>query len=269
MRRAEESAAFIAGKSSIKEETTALVLGSGLGGLAEQVKDAVVIPYGDIPHFPVSTAPGHAGKLLIGMLAGKPVVCMQGRVHYYEGIGMDAVTYPVRVLRALGVKTLILTNAAGCLHPEWKPGELMLITDHINFMGVNPLVGSNADDFGPRFPDMSAYTPGLLDLARKCAGRLGITLREGVYAALSGPSYETPAEIRMLKAWGASAAGMSTVPEVIVARHSGLRVLAISCLTNYAAGILNQPLSGEEVNEAAAKAGPAFARLLSEIAGSL
>jgi purine-nucleoside phosphorylase len=259
-----ETAASIRGRTRLKPEI-GLVLGSGLGPLGEQLEDQVVIPYGDIPHFVKSTAPDHKGRLIIGRLAGKTVFCMQGRFHYYEGYSMAEITYPVRVMNMLGIKTLILTNACGGLNREFSPGDLLLITDHINFMGTNPLIGPNAEGFGPRFPDMSkAYTPELADHARSAAKDLGIALREGVYLGYSGPSFETPAEIRLFQSFGASAVGMSTVPEAIVARHCGMKILALSCITNLAAGILDRIITSEEVTEAAGKAAEKFGRLLAE-----
>jgi purine-nucleoside phosphorylase len=267
--KAAESTAYIQKRTALRPET-ALILGSGLGGIGDSLEDACAIPYGEIPHFARSTAPGHAGRLIVGRLGGKPVLCMQGRFHYFEGHQMTEVTYPIRVMCKLGIKNLFITNSAGGLNKDWKPGDLMLITDHVNFMGTNPLIGQNADDFGPRFPDMSsAYTPGLLDLARKTAAGLGMKLREGVYLGYMGPSFETPAEIRLFQSFGVSACGMSTVPEVIVARHCGFKVLAISCITNLAAGILDKPISSEEVNEIAGIAGEKFARLITEIARRL
>jgi purine-nucleoside phosphorylase len=258
-----------------------LVLGSGLGGLGDGIgkidgsvdpRDPAgpcTIPYGELPHFPRSTAPGHKGNLIIGRAPrpeGKAVFCMQGRFHYYEGYSMAEITYPVRVMAALGIRTLILTNACGGLDPSFVPGDLMLVTDHINFTGNNPLIGPNAEDFGPRFPDMSKiYTPELCALAKRCAAALGIPLREGVYLGYSGPSFETPAEIRVFRSFGAGAVGMSTVPEAIVARHCGMRVLALSCVTNLGAGMLDQPLSAEEVTETAGRAEERFTRLIMEI----
>ena len=260
-----ESIEFIQSRTALKPEI-GLVLGSGLGGLGERLRDACSIPYEAIPHFARSTAPGHAGRLLVGRLGAKTALCMQGRFHCYEGHPMAELVYPVRVMSKLGIRTLVLTNAAGGMNRDWKPGDLMLITDHINYMGANPLTGPNAEGFGPRFPDMTtAYTPALLYLARKTAADLGIQLREGVYLGYMGPSFETPAEIRLFQSWGAGACGMSTVPEVIAARHCGLNVLAISCITNLAAGILNKPLSSDEVNETAALAGARFSKLLMEI----
>ncbi|MDR2480085.1 MAG: purine-nucleoside phosphorylase [Treponema sp.] len=260
-----QSIAAIYEKTPLRPEL-ALVLGSGLGGMGERLEEACVIPYETIPHFARSTAPGHAGRLLIGRLGGKAVLCMQGRFHYFEGYPMSELTYPVRVMGKMGIQTLVITNSAGGLNKNWKPGDLMLITDHINFMGNNPLIGPNADDFGPRFPDMTtAYTPALQDLARKTAVDLDIQLREGVYLGYMGPSFETPAEIRLFQSFGVSACGMSTVPEVIAARHCGLDILAISCITNLAAGILAQAISSDEVNETAGIAGERFSRLLTEI----
>ncbi|MDM5316031.1 purine-nucleoside phosphorylase [Fictibacillus sp. b24] len=227
-----------------------LILGSGLGILAEEIENPVVIPYSEIPEFPVSTVEGHAGQLVIGELAGKQVVAMQGRFHYYEGYSMEKVTFPVRVMKLIGVETIVVTNAAGGVNKDFEAGDLMLITDHINNFGVNPLIGANDSTFGVRFPDMSeAYTASLQDVARGVAKELNITLKEGVYVGNTGPSYETPAEVRMLRVLGADAVGMSTVPEVIIARHAGLKVLGISCISNMAAGILDQPLTHDEVME--------------------
>lgn len=213
-----------------------LVLGSGLSAIAEQVTRADVIPYNDIPGFPVSTVAGHTGALVIGEWSGKTVLVMRGRAHYYEGYSMQRITLPIRVMRLLGVHTLIVTNAAGGVNETFRAGDLMLITDHINFVGmagVNPLRGPNDDTLGPRFPDMShAYDPALCDVARAVARANGITLREGVYVMLAGPSYESPADVRVLRLFGADAVGMSTVPEVIVARHSGMRVLGLSLISN-------------------------------------
>ncbi|GHV13344.1 purine nucleoside phosphorylase [Spirochaetia bacterium] len=260
-----ESIAHIRSRTRLEPEL-AIVLGSGLGGMGEKLEDVCVIPYEEIPHFAKSTAPGHAGRLLAGRLGGKTVLCMQGRFHYFEGYPLADVTYPVRVMKALGIKTLLVTNASGGLDRNWKPGDLMLITDHINFMGNNPLIGPNVDDFGPRFPDMTtAYTPALQELARKTATDLGIDLHEGVYLGYMGPSFETPAEIRLFRSFGVSAVGMSTVPEVIAARHCGMDILAISCITNLAAGILDRPISSDDVNETAGITGEKFSRLITEI----
>lgn len=243
-----------------------LVLGSGLGDFADNIDNPVVIPYGDIPNFPISTAPGHKSQLVIGELEGKPVVCMQGRFHYYEGYTMQEVTYPIRVMKELGVEKVILTNACGGLNPEFTPGDLMVIEDHINSMGDNPLIGPNMEEYGPRFLDMSQpYDQELIKLAHEAAKERGIDLKQGVYISYSGPSFETAAEIRKFRSDGGSAVGMSTVPEVIVARHCGMSVLAISCITNLGTGILDQPLSGEEVIEVAAKASEKFKGLLETI----
>jgi purine-nucleoside phosphorylase len=227
-----------------------LILGSGLGILAEEIEKPVKIPYRDIPDFPVSTVEGHAGQLVFGLLEGIEVVAMQGRFHYYEGYSFEKVTFPVRVMKGLGVETLIVTNAAGGINEGFSPGDLMIISDHINNMGANPLIGPNDARLGARFPDMSeAYSKDLRKLAKQTATKLNLEVKEGVYVAFTGPTYETPAEIRAFRILGADAVGMSTVPEVIVARHSGLRVLGISCITNMAAGILDQPLSHAEVIE--------------------
>jgi len=243
-----------------------VILGSGLGAYADTVEDAVRIPFSEIPHFPASSVAGHAGVLVAGRLHGHAVALMQGRVHYYEGHDPDDVIFPARVLHGLGVRTLIVTNAAGGINPEYRPGDLMIIRDHINFMGFNPLRGRVAERFGPRFPDMSyAYHPELRALAREAAGRLGLAVREGVYLGLSGPSYETPAEIRMFRAWGADAVGMSTVPEVIAANQMGMRVLGISCITNMAAGILDQPLTHQEVLDTTERVKDQFTRLVDRI----
>ncbi|GHU78473.1 purine nucleoside phosphorylase [Spirochaetia bacterium] len=269
LKRTDETIRYIRLKTGLEPEI-GLVLGSGLGALGDRLEDPCIIPYEELPHFLKSTAPGHKGRLIIGGLKGKTVLCMQGRFHYYEGYTMPQITYPVRMMAKLGIKTLLLTNACGGLKRDFSPGDLMLITDHINFMGMNPLIGPNEDDFGPRFQDMTtAYTPALAALARKTAAELGIPLQEGVYLGYSGPSFETPAEIRLFQSFGASAVGMSTVPEAIVARQSGLKLLAISCVTNLAAGILDQPISGEEVIEAANRAGEKFIRLLTEIIGRI
>ena len=227
-----------------------LVLGSGLGAFAETLEHATAIPYGEIPHFPVSTAIGHTGALVIGLRAGVPVAVMAGRVHYYEGYSPAEVVFPVRVLGRYGVTTLVLTNAAGTVNPDFRPGELMVIEDHINYMGMNPLVGPNDDALGLRFFDLSeAYDPELRQIAAAAGAAAGVTVRKGVYIAFTGPSYETPAEIRMARTLGADAVGMSTVPEVIAARHMGIRVLGLSCITNMAAGVIKQKLNHLEVLE--------------------
>ncbi len=243
--------------------TIGLILGSGLGVLADEISDAVRIPYEEIPHFPVSTVEGHQGQLVIGQLNGKHVVAMQGRFHFYEGYSLEQVTFPIRMMKAMGVQTLIITNASGGINMDYQPGDLMMIKDHINLTGRNPLIGPNEDAFGVRFPDMStAYDPDYRELAHKVAKQNGIDVQDGVYVGLTGPTYETPAEIRMLRILGADAVGMSTVPEVIVARHAGIRVLGISCISNMAAGILPQPLSHAEVMETAEKVKTTFLRLM-------
>ncbi|MBN1777401.1 MAG: purine-nucleoside phosphorylase [Clostridiales bacterium] len=244
----------------------AVVLGSGLGDYAEQLKDGISVPYRDIPHFPVSTVEGHAGNWHAGTLHGKKVYLMQGRFHAYEGYSMQDVTMPIRVMARLGVKTLLLTNAAGGVNTEFPQGCLMLISDVMNFSGRNPLIGQNLKEFGPRFPDMTyALDPTLKDLARNTAKALDIPLQEGVYCWLTGPSYETPAEIRALRMLGADAVGMSTVPEIIVGRHCGMRVMGVSCITNMAAGILDQELDMYEVIETGRRVKHIFAKLVDGI----
>lgn len=247
-----------------------IILGSGLGDYADALKDAKKIAYRDIPGFPVSTVAGHAGEWYAGELYGKRVCMMRGRFHYYEGYTLKEVTLPVRVMRELGVETLIVTNAAGSVNTGYCPGDLMVISDLINMTGANPLFGANLDAYGPRFPDMSyAFDPALRRLAVDAAAGLGIRVREGVYAQMPGPCYETPAEIRMLRTLGVDAVGMSTVPEVIVARHCGMRVLGVSCLTNMAAGILEQPLSHAEVMETGERVKGDFRRLLDAVVAAL
>ena len=243
-----------------------LILGSGLGALAEELEESVVIPYKNIPHFPVSTVAGHKGQLVFGKLSGKSVICMQGRFHYYEGYTIYEVTYPVRVMQKLGIPKLIVTNSAGGINTEFKPGDLMLIEDHINLMGVNPLVGGNIESLGSRFPDMSqAYSRDLGRKAKEAALSLDIELQKGVYAALAGPSYETPAEIKYLRIIGADAVGMSTVPEVIAANHGCISVLGISCITNIAAGVDEKPLNHRDVIEVANIATCKFIKLIRKI----
>ena len=264
MKRIDEAAAkvlAVCGKADI-----GVILGSGLGDYAEALEDAVKLPYSEIPGFPRSTVAGHAGMWCCGTLYGKRVVMMPGRFHYYEGYGMKDVTLPVRVMQKIGVKTLIVTNAAGGVNLGYHPGELMVIGDIFSMTAQNPLIGPNLDAFGPRFPDMScAFDKELRALAHECANEQGFALREGVYAQMTGPTYETPAEIRMLRTLGADAVGMSTVPEVIVARHGGMRVLGISCITNMAAGILDQPLNHAEVTETANRVKGQFRNLLDGI----
>lgn len=244
----------------------AVILGSGLGGFEEQLLDPVEIDYDEIPGFPTSTVAGHAGKFIVGTLRDKRVLVMSGRIHSYEGYSMDKVTLPIRVMRLLGVKTLIVTNAAGGVNTAFKPGDLMLIEDFINLSGRNPLRGKNQDRFGPRFPDMTnAYDPELRQIALQEAEKLGIELKRGVYCWMNGPSYETPAEIRMVRILGADAVGMSTVPETIVARHCGMRVLGISSITNMAAGVLDQPINHEEVLAVGREVKESFSRLLDAV----
>ncbi|MCD6436104.1 MAG: purine-nucleoside phosphorylase [Clostridiales bacterium] len=247
-------------ESKIKElPKIGLILGSGLGDLADEIVNPVVIEYKDIPYFPVSTVEGHKGQLVIGELMGKRVMAMQGRLHYYEGYSMQDVTYPVRVMKKLGIDTLIVTNACGGMNPKLYPGALMLITDHINMMGDNPLMGKNLDDFGPRFPDMSsAYNPKLIDLGKKVAKDLDIDVQEGVYSAISGPYFLTKAELKMLRILGGDAVGMSTVPEVIVANHSGIKTLGISCVTDMAIADTLEPIDHETVMRIANETKPKF-----------
>ena len=241
----------------------AMILGSGLGYLGDEVESPIAIPYGDIPHFKASTAPGHMGRLVFGTLEGQPVAVMQGRMHHYEGYSYEEVSYAVRVLRLLGADTLIVTNAAGCVRTDWQAGDLMLITDHIKMFSESPLRGENLPDFGVRFPDAShLYTPRLQELARQTARQLGIPLREGVYFYCYGPQYETPAEGRAARILGGDAVGMSTAPEVIVAGHCGMEVLGLTLLSNMAAGILDQPLSEQEVLDAAEAAQEKFSGLV-------
>lgn len=260
--RARESVNYIKKITNLNPEL-GLILGSGLGSFADTLEEKIIIPYVDIPHFPKSTAPGHKGNLVIGKKSGKIVICMQGRFHYYEGYGMEYITYPIRVMKLLGVEQLLLTNACGAVNKDFNVGEFMVITDHINYMGTNPLIGPNDERFGPRFNDMShAYNPEMIRAIKKAAEFYNINLREGIYLAYMGPSFETPAEIRMFRNFGASAVGMSTVPEVIVANNIGIKCAGISCLTNMAAGVLDQPLSGEEVIEIANKVKPDFITLL-------
>lgn len=261
-KRIEEAALFLEEQIGFRPEI-GLILGSGLGVLADLIEDAVEISYQQIPHFPVSTVEGHAGTMVAGQIKGKNVIMMKGRFHLYEGYEAQVVTFPVRVMKALGVERLIVTNAAGGVNVEFEPGELMIINDHINNMGTNPLVGPNDSELGARFPDMSeAYSKSLIQLAHRVAEGIHYKVHEGVYMANLGPTYETPAEVRLARTLGANAVGMSTVPEVIVAKHAGMKVLGISCITNKAAGILAQPLSHEEVVEAAEKAKPMFLKFI-------
>ncbi|MDO3412628.1 purine-nucleoside phosphorylase [Saccharibacillus sp. CPCC 101409] len=263
----QETADFIQGKTAYRP-TIGMILGSGLGGLADELENSITIPYSEIPNFAKSEAVGHANELVIGELDGRTVVAMKGRFHYYEGFTLDEVTFPVRVMKALGVENLLITNACGAVNESFEPGDLMLITDHLNLVGSNPLIGPNNNELGPRFPDLSkVYTPELRAIASSVAQEQGVRLREGVYAWWSGPAYETPAEIRMIRAMGADAVGMSTVPEAIVAAHGRMNVLGISCLTNMACGILDQPLSHDEVIEVAARVREKFVALVKGIVG--
>lgn len=256
-------------RTACGEAEIGLILGSGLADTI-QLENAKTIAYGDIPDFPVSTAFGHKSEWVTGTLAGKRVCMMRGRFHFYEGYTTEDIILPIRVMKLLGVKTLIVTNAAGGIRTDFVPGDLMLITDHINYSGLNPLIGKNYDTFGTRFPDMSrAYDRELRALAYSCADKLGIGLREGVYIWFSGPSFETPAEIRMARILGADAAGMSTVPEVIAAVHCGIRVLGISCITNMACGILDQPLTHDEVIETGNLVREKFGALLNAVIAEL
>ena len=273
-----EAAEFIKTKYD-KPIKTALVLGSGLGGFAERLDDAVKIPYGDIPHFAVSTVEGHAGQLVLGEINGVSVAVQQGRFHYYEGYEMQQVIFPVRVFGVMGIKNVILTNAAGSVQTSYKPGDLVLLRDHINLMGINPLRGANDERFGARFPDMTQiYDTEYQDIASKEAHQMAEErlerretkdfrpiLRRGVYCGLSGPTYETPAEIRMLRLLGADVVGMSTVPEAIAARHCGLKVLAMSCVSNLAAGMSDDTIHHEEVMEAGQKVANTFKELLERV----
>jgi purine-nucleoside phosphorylase len=259
---AEAAAKLILSRTLLRPEI-GLVLGSGLGGFADSLTDATRVPYAEIPAFPQSTAIGHAGRMVVGNARDVPVAAMQGRVHLYEGYSAQEITFPIRVFGRMGVRAVILTNAAGGINRSFSQGALVLICDHINLQGTNPLVGTNDDRFGPRFPDMTqAYSRQYRQAAREEAGKLGIALHEGVYAALLGPSYETPAEIEYLRRIGADLVGMSTVAEVIAARHMGISVLAISCVTNMAAGILDQPLSHAEVMETGERVKSTFESLL-------
>lgn len=240
-----------------------LILGSGLGSLADAVEDPIAVPYDQVPHMKRSTAPDHAGQFVFGRLAGTDVAVMQGRLHTYEGWSYADVSFPVRVVRLLGARALLVTNAAGAVNTSFSAGDIMLITDHMKFFGASPLQGPNLDELGPRFPDMSrVYTPALQDVARQCAASLGISLRQGVYMFFPGPQYETPAEVRAARLLGADAVGMSTVPEAITAAHCGMDVLGFTLCTNMAAGVLDQPLSGEEVIAAGQAAGPRFSALV-------
>jgi purine-nucleoside phosphorylase len=267
--RVEHAARTIRARISLQPRV-AVVLGSGLGGFADEFDQPVAIPYTDIPGFVTSTAEGHAGRLVAGTVDDVPVLAMQGRVHYYEGYSLDEVTFPTRTFKLLGIEALILTNAAGGVNVQLSQGALMVISDHLNLMGVNPLRGPNDERFGPRFPDMSeVYSRELQELVVEEAKCIDVTVRRGIYAALSGPSYETPAEIHMLRSFGADAVGMSTVPEAIVARYLGMKVLGISCITNMAAGITEEPINHEEVMETGERVRETFTQLLRRVIGKL
>jgi len=267
--RAEHATRIIRARTTV-EPRVALVLGSGLGGFADDFEEPVAIPYDEIPGFVRSTAQGHAGRLVIGKIDGIPVLAMQGRLHYYEGYSLEEVTFPVRTFGLLGIKTLVLTNASGGINVQLSQGALMVISDHVNLMGVNPLRGPNDERFGPRFPDMSAvYSAELQELVVEEAKAIGIEVRRGIYGALTGPSYETPSEIHLLRNLGADAVGMSTVPEAIVARHMGLEVLGISCITNMAAGISDEPINHEEVMATGDRVRETFTELLRRVIGAI
>jgi len=258
-----QAAADVVRKRTSLAPKVGIILGSGLGAFADALESKIVIPYAELPDFPISSVPGHAGRLVVGTMQGAPIVAMQGRVHMYEGYPAWQAAFPARVLCALGIHSLVVTNAAGGIRSDLMPGDLMGISDHVNLSGANPLAGANDERLGPRFPDMSAaYDPALRHLLRSTADKLKINLKEGVYVWLSGPSYETPAEIRFLRTIGVDAVGMSTVPEVIVASHMGVRVAGISCITNLAAGIGRKPLSHAEVGETADRVRDRFTSLL-------
>ncbi len=265
MKKINESVSYIKSKCS-ETPSIGLILGSGLGSLGEKIENPKIISYKDIPHFPISTVEGHKGQLIIGLLGGKTVIAMQGRFHFYEGYELDEVVFPVRVMIGLGIKNLIVTNAAGGVNETFSPGDLMIINDHINFTGRNPLIGKNYNELGPRFVDMTmAYDKELIALAKDAGKELDIPLQEGVYMWLTGPTYETPSEVKLARILGASAVGMSTVPEVIVASHQNIKVLGISCITNMAAGILNKPLNHEEVIETSLMVKDKFEKLVIKI----
>jgi len=267
--KVDEAVSFLRSKSRLKPET-GIILGTGLGGLAREIDSEVVIDYGEIPHFPLSTVESHQGKLILGTLAGKGVVAMQGRFHYYEGHTMEQVTFPVRVMKALGVTTLLISNAAGGMNPQFVRGNLMLITDHINLIGANPLIGVNDSQLGPRFPDMSEpYSRRLISLAAEVALQLGIRVDRGVFVAVAGPNLETRAEYRFLRAIGADAVGMSTVPEVIVAVHAGMNVLGISIITDECFPDALQPANMEEIIAVASEAEPRLTAVMKGVVARL
>lgn len=259
--KAREATTYIE-EQGVEKVEVGLILGSGLGELADEIENPIVIPYEKIPSFPVSTVEGHAGQLVYGMLGGKHVLALQGRFHYYEGYSMDEVTFPVRVMSMLGTESIIVTNAAGGVNQHFTPGDLMLITDHINSFGTNPLIGPNDDKFGPRFPDLTqAYDLDYQKLVKDVAADLNLSLQEGVYYGTTGPTYETPSEVRMIQTVGGDAVGMSTVPEVIVARHAGMRVVGISCISNLAAG-MGEELNHEDVIAVTTKIRSSFKQLI-------
>jgi purine-nucleoside phosphorylase len=261
-----EKAARVVRERAPTEVPVAIVLGSGLGGFADELTDATAIPYDQIPGFARATVEGHAGRLVIGKTGDALIVAQQGRFHFYEGYSLEDVTFPIRVMKLLGVRTLILTNASGALNVEYSPGSLMVITDHINLMGVNPLIGPNDERFGPRFPDLTnVYSPDLQDTVLQEADAMNLPMRRGVYAALTGPSYETPAEIHMVRALGADAVGMSTVPEAIVARHMDIQVVGISCITNLAAGVTDRPVDHTQVIAIGERIRESFTELLRRV----
>ncbi len=269
LKKIDESAKYVLDKCDIKPDI-GIVLGSGLGTLADKIEKPTIINYSDIPNFPVSTVKGHEGRLVIGKLEGKNVLAMQGRFHYYEGYPIEDVTFPIRVMKAVGIGKLIVTNAAGGSNKNFVPGDLMIIRDHINFAGINPLMGKNYDELGPRFLDISmAYDKELIEIAKEASESVNVELKEGVYMWFSGPTYETPAEVKMASILGADAVGMSTVPEVIVANHGDMKVLGISCITNMAAGILDKSLNHEEVIETSKKVKGKFELLIREIIKSI
>jgi len=263
--RIQEAAAVVRGRSGLKPEV-GIILGTGLGGLADEISVDASIPYESLPGFPLSTVESHAGRLLLGRMGKRPVVAMQGRFHRYEGYGLAEVTFPVRVMRALGATTLVVSNACGGMHPLWSPGDLVLLSDHINLLGDNPLIGTNDDRLGPRFPDMSdPYDAELRALTRTLAAELGISLREGVYVAVPGPNLETRAEYRMLRGMGADVVGMSTVPEVIVASHAGMRTVGISIITDQCLPDALEPANIDRIIDTAKRAEPALTRLIARL----
>ncbi|WP_221565310.1 purine-nucleoside phosphorylase [Alkalihalobacillus sp. TS-13] len=261
----QDSVTFITSKTDV-QPTIGLILGSGLGDFADEIENAKLIDYSEIPHFPVSTVEGHAGRLVIGTMSGKKVVAMQGRFHFYEGYSLQEVTFPVRVMKGLGVEQIIVTNACGGMNPDFQAGDLMIIEDHLNLTGSNPLIGPNDSELGPRFPDMgTAYTPELIDLVEKVAGQEGISVQKGIYASISGPTYMTRAELKMLRTIGSDTVGMSTVPEVIVARHMNIKTIGISCITDMAIAEELEPLTHEQVVEVANRTKPKFKQLLRSV----